>query len=385
MMRNCHKNTCPVGVATQDPALRKNFSGKPEYLVNFMHFIAAEVREIMASLGMRTFDELVGRSDLLDTRPGVEFWKARGLDFTKIFHQPAATPGTALPVRWQTAQDHGIAAHGDWEIIKLAQAALDKKELVRIERPIRNVDRSVGTILAGTIAKRYGLAGLPPDTIHCKFTGSAGQSFGAFCVHGMFLELEGEANDYLGKGCSGGRLAVYPPRKAAFRAERNVIAGNTLLYGATDGEIFIRGVVGERFAIRNSGAVAVVEGVGDHGCEYMTGGRVVILGRTGLNFAAGMSGGLAFVYDEDQTLDQRANLDMVDLDPVIDPDDITFLQAILKRHITYTGSAWAQTILDDWANCLPYFIKVFPMEYRKVLGRMSREDAETERAEVVHG
>jgi glutamate synthase domain-containing protein 3 len=372
-------------VATQDPRLRKNFTGRPEYLINFMTMIAEEVREIMASLGVRVFDELVGRADLLDLRPGIEFWKARGLDFTKIFHQPAAPVGTTLPVRCQIAQDHGIAAHGDWEIIRLAQASLEKKGPVYIERPIRNVDRSVGTILAGTIAKRYGLAGLPPDTMHCKFSGSAGQSFGAFCTNGMFLELEGDANDYLGKGCAGGRIVVYPSRKATFRAERNVIAGNTLLYGATGGEVFIRGVVGERFAIRNSGALAVVEGVGDHGCEYMTGGRVIVLGRTGLNFAAGMSGGLAFVYDEDQTLDQRTNLDMVDLDPVIDPDDITFLQELLKRHIAYTGSTWAQTILDDWANRLPYFIKVFPMEYRKVLGRMSKEDAETERAEVVHG
>jgi glutamate synthase domain-containing protein 2/glutamate synthase domain-containing protein 1/glutamate synthase domain-containing protein 3 len=381
MMRKCHHNTCPVGVATQDPELRKLFGGRPEYLVNFFTFLAEEVREHMAQLGFRRIDEMVGRSDLLEMNDAIRFWKARGLDFGNIFHRPA----TGHPVRCVDKQDHELDSALDLKLLPKVKDAIEKKKAVRLESPIRNVNRTVGTMIAGRVARRHGHAGLPEDTITLSFTGAAGQSFGAWCARGMTMLLEGESNDYLGKGLSGGRIVVKPRAGAAYRPEENVIAGNVLLYGATCGEVFINGAVGERFAIRNSGASAVVEGVGDHGCEYMTGGRVVVLGRTGLNFGAGMSGGLAYVYDEDRNFDQRCNLDMVDLELVSGERDQAELRGLLERHARYTGSPKATRILEAWDEHLPFFIKVFPMEYRRVLGQMMREDEATERAEVIHG
>jgi glutamate synthase domain-containing protein 2/glutamate synthase domain-containing protein 1/glutamate synthase domain-containing protein 3 len=383
MMRKCHLNTCPVGVATQDPELRKRFTGKPEYVVNFMRFIAGEVREHMARLGFRCMDEMIGRSDLLDVSDSVNFWKARNLDFSKVFAHVSG--GGSKDVRFCRAQDHEIKDVLDRKLIEKSLSALERKEKVRIEMPIRNVNRAVGTMLSGEVARRYGLAGLPDGTIECYFTGSAGQSFGAFGAAGLTLTLEGESNDYLGKGLSGSRIIVKPPAAAAYRAENNVICGNVLLYGATSGEVFIRGRAGERFAIRNSGAVAVVEGVGDQGCEYMTGGRVVILGETGVNFAAGMSGGIAYVFDESRQFEGRCNLDMVDLEMVTEEHDIEELRGLIRKHAELTGSARAAGILSAWEQNLPLFIKVFPMEYRRVLGRMTKADEATEREEVPRG
>ena len=381
MMRKCHNNTCPVGVATQDPALRKLFAGRPEYLVNFFTFIAQEAREIMAQLGFRTVDEMIGRSDRLEMNDAITFWKARGLDFSKILYRPP----TNGPVRCVEKQDHELDCALDLKLIPKVKSAIETGKPVSVQQDIRNVNRTVGTMIAGLVAKKHGHAGLPEDTITLNFTGSAGQSFGAWSARGMTMVLEGESNDYLGKGLSGGKIVVKPFRDAAYEAEGNIIAGNVLLYGATCGEVYINGAVGERFAIRNSGAIAVVEGIGDHGCEYMTGGRVVVLGSTGDNFGAGMSGGLAYIYDEGRNFDARCNLDMVDLELMVGERDKAELRGLLERHVRHTGSKKAQRILADWENQLPYFIKVFPMEYRRVLGQMMREDEATERAEVVHG
>ena len=381
MMRKCHNNTCPVGVATQDPKLRKLFTGSPDYLVNFFTFIATELREIMAGLGFKTLDEMIGRSDRLQVNDAITFWKTRGLDFSKILYRPP----TQGAVRCVSKQDHELAHAMDLTLLPEVKQALEKGTPVHITRAIRNVNRTVGTMIAGQVAKKYGHAGLPEDTINLTFKGSAGQSFGAWCAHGMTLTLEGESNDYLGKGLSGGKIIVKPFPTASYEAESNIIAGNVLLYGATGGEVYLNGAVGERFAIRNSGAIAVVEGVGDHGCEYMTGGRVVVLGRTGVNFGAGMSGGLAYIYDEARTFDARCNLDMVDLELVVSEHDKAELKGLLAKHLNYTGSRKAARILANWDDQLPYFIKVFPMEYRRVLGEMMREDEATERAEVVHG
>ena len=381
MMRKCHNNTCPVGVATQDPKLRKLFTGSPDHLVNFFTFIATELREIMAELGFRSLDEMVGRSDRLQVNDAVTFWKARGLDFSKILYRPPATG----PVRCVTTQDHELSQAMDLSLLPEVKPALEAGKPVRVSRPIRNVNRTVGAMIAGQVARRHGHGGLPDDTIRLEFRGAAGQSFGAWCARGMTMVLEGESNDYLGKGLSGGKIIVKPFSGAAYPAESNIIAGNVLLYGATGGEVYLNGAVGERFAIRNSGATAVVEGVGDHGCEYMTGGRVVVLGRTGLNFGAGMSGGLAYIYDEQRDFDARCNLDMVDLELVLGARDQAELKGLIERHLKYTGSRKAERILADWDEHLPYFIKVFPMEYRRVLGQMMREDEATERAEVVHG
>ncbi|MEI8120774.1 MAG: glutamate synthase large subunit [bacterium] len=381
MMRKCHHNTCPVGVATQDPKLRKLFAGSPDYLVTFFTFIATELREIMAELGFRTLDEMIGRSDRLEMNQAVTFWKARGLDFSKILHRPTSSS----PVRCVSKQDHELSQAMDLTLMPDVKPALEKGTRVTITRAIRNVNRTVGAMIAGRVARKYGHAGLPEDTINLNFKGSAGQSFGAWAARGMTLTLEGESNDYLGKGLSGGRIIVKPFPAASYEAESNIIAGNVLLYGATGGEVYLNGAVGERFAIRNSGAIAVVEGVGDHGCEYMTGGRVVVLGSTGVNFGAGMSGGLAYVYDESRTFDARCNLDMVDLELVSSAHDKKELKGFLESHLRYTGSRKAERILENWDDQLPYFIKVFPMEYRRVLGEMMREDEATERAEVVHG
>ena len=381
MMRKCHLNTCPVGVATQDPELRKKFTGKPEHVINFFFFVAEEVRELMAQLGIRRFNDLIGRADLLDTRPGIEHWKARGLDFTRIFHQPQVGPEVA---RYRSEdQDHGLDKALDHRLIELAQPALERGEKVSIDMPIRNINRTVGTMLSGEIARRYGHEGLPEDTIHIRFAGSAGQSLGAFLARGVTIDLIGDTNDYCGKGLSGGRISVQPSPKFRGDPRENIITGNVVLYGAIAGEAYFRGVGGERFAVRNSGADTVVEGVGDHGCEYMTGGTVVVLGLTGRNFAAGMSGGIAYVLDEDGGFKSRCNPAMVDLESVlteVEQDaklsrevwhqglaDEVLLRRLIEQHARYTGSARAREILEGWAQYRTRFVKVFPKEYRRAL------------------
>ncbi|HEU0244890.1 MAG TPA: glutamate synthase-related protein, partial [Candidatus Limnocylindrales bacterium] len=372
VMRACHLNTCPVGVATQDPELRKRFAGDPEHVVNFMRFIAQEVREHMARLGFRTMDEMIGRSDRLEMRPALDHWKARGLDFSRILARPEvpSTYGTRRII----AQEHGIEASLDATVLlELAQPALTEGLPVRAELPVRNVNRAVGTMLGSEITRHWGRGGLPDDTVHLRFTGSAGQSFGAFIPRGLTLELEGDTNDYVGKGLSGGRIVVRPPAASPFKAHENVIAGNVALYGATDGEAFIRGVAGERFGVRNSGAVAVVEGVGDHGCEYMTGGRVLVLGRTGRNFAAGMSGGVAWVYDPDGTFATRCNAEMVGLESLAGvPGEADEVRTLLERHRELTGSERAAQLLVDWDAVLPCIVRVIPHDYRRVLDAQAR-------------
>jgi glutamate synthase (NADPH/NADH) large chain len=348
MMRVCHLNTCPVGVATQDPELRKNFTGKPEFVENFFRFIAQEVREYMAQLGFRTIDEMVGRVDRLNFKPAVDHWKAKGLDYSAILYQPDV-PADA-PRRRVIAQDHGLQDALDNDLIARAKPALEHGTPVSLDLPIRNVNRTVGTMLGYEVTKRYGADGLPDDTIRLKFTGSAGQSFGAFVPRGITLELEGDSNDYIAKGLSGGKVIVYPPERATFVPEENIVIGNVALYGATSGEAYFRGLAGERFAVRNSGAIAVVEGVGDHGCEYMTGGRVVVLGRTGRNFAAGMSGGIAYVLDVAGTFKARCNRQMVELESLDAIEDIEFVHDLIRRHIGYTASEHAARILDAWST-----------------------------------
>ncbi|MEQ1914765.1 MAG: glutamate synthase large subunit [Sideroxydans sp.] len=387
MMRKCHLNTCPVGVATQDPALRKKFTGQPEHVVNYFFFVAEEVRELMAQMGIRKFEDLIGRSDLLDMRDGIEHWKAKGLNFSKVFHQPNMPASVAR--RHLETQDHGLEAALDNDLIAQSKEALDAKRTVTIETAVCNVNRSVGTMLSHEVAKRHGNAGLPDDTIRVKLLGTAGQSFGAFLAHGVTLQLEGEGNDYVGKGLCGGRIIVKPSADSKLTAADNIIVGNTVLYGATAGECFFNGVAGERFAVRNSGATAVVEGLGDHGCEYMTGGVVIVLGQTGRNFAAGMSGGVAYVLDEDGTFPQRCNMSMVQLEAVpeevaasdtgevdthgrvhfnhLNKADEAVIRGKIEKHLRHTGSARAKQILDNWSAYLPKFVKVMPTEYRRAL------------------
>jgi glutamate synthase (NADPH/NADH) large chain len=395
MMRKCHLNTCPVGVATQDPVLRAKFQGKPEYVVNYFFFVAEEARQIMAQLGIRTFNELIGRSDLLDKSKAVAHWKAKGLDFSKIFHQPDMP---ASEPRYQVEeQDHGLEKALDHKLIAQAKAAIEKGEKVSFISPVKNVNRTVGTMLSGEVAKKYGHEGLPDDTIHIQLQGTAGQSAGAFLAHGITLDLVGEGNDYVGKGLSGGRIIVRPNTEFRGRAVDNIIVGNTVLYGAISGEAFINGVAGERFAVRNSGAIAVVEGSGDHGCEYMTGGTVVVLGATGRNFAAGMSGGIAYVYDPDGDFAKKCNMSMVALDPVTSSadqeakvdralwhstvrngdvhTDEAILKGLIERHFKYTGSTRARNLLDDWSNARSKFVKVFPTEYKRALGELNAAQA----------
>jgi glutamate synthase (ferredoxin) len=369
MMRVCHLDTCPVGIATQNPTLRAKFTGQADHVVNFFHFIAEEVRELMAQLGFRTLQEMVGRTDLLDVQPAIDHWKARGLDFSKILDTSHVfgAEGSTPPALHRTTKQHvDLTSILDAKMIELAEPALARREKVTLDLPIGNVDRSVGTMLGSEVSRRYGAEGLAHDTIDISFRGSAGQSFGAFLPSGITLRLEGDANDYVGKGLSGGRVIVRPPHDAPFVAEQNVIAGNVALYGATSGEAFIRGVVGERFAVRNSGAVAVVEGVGDHGCEYMTGGRVVVLGRTGRNFAAGMSGGVAYVLDEDGDFAQRCNTEMVLLEGV-DADDDRFVVELLERHRAVTGSVVADRLLGHWDATRARLVRVMPIDYKKAL------------------
>ncbi|MFH1476810.1 MAG: glutamate synthase large subunit [Verrucomicrobiota bacterium] len=381
MMRKCNENICPVGIATQNPELRKRFTGKPEHVVNFFTMIAEEVREYLARLGFRRLDDLIGRSDMLEVNDAIKFWKAKHLDFTSIFCRVGGKNASRC-VENQPCELSGVI---DKKLIELAKPALEKREAVVIKMPVRNVNRAVGTMLSGEMARRYAGAGLPDDTIVCRFKGSAGQSFGAFGAKGLTLRLEGDANDYLGKGLSGARIVVVPPAGTGFDPSVNTIGGNVFLYGATAGEAYIYGQVGERFAIRNSGAYAVVEGVGDHACEYMTGGRVVVLGKTGVNFAAGMSGGIAYVYDPDGDFDSRCNLEMIDLDMIADATDIAELRAMIQKHFEYTGSGKAGYILAHWPESLALFVKVFPMEYRRALGRMSKDDEASEREGLIDG
>ena len=399
MMRKCHLNTCPVGVATQDPVLRKGFTGAPEHVINYFFFVAEEVRELMAQLGFRTFDEMVGMAERLDMRRGIEHWKAEGVDLSRLLHQVPARSGVAIH-NCET-QDHNLAGAIDNELIEMAADALEKGEPVQIERPIQNVNRTVGAMLSGEVAKRYGHAGLPENTISNRFSGNAGGSFGAFLARGVSLDLVGDANDYVGKGLSGGQLVVRQPRAGGRVASENIIIGNTVLYGAIAGEAHFEGVAGERFAVRNSGAIAVVEGVGDHGCEYMTGGVVVVLGETGRNFAAGMSGGIAYVHDPERKFAGRCNAAMVDLEPIVptDPDTVVDLEAphqlsvsaedsgmghmlsfdaerlriLIERHRLLTGSEKASALLDDWEATLSNFVKVVPKDYRRALLELQAE------------
>jgi glutamate synthase domain-containing protein 3 len=376
-------NTCSVGVATQDPALRCRFRGTPEHLVTYFTFLAQEVREILAGLGFRKMDELIGRVDLLEANDAIRHWKSQGVDFANILFKPPVDDGRA--VRCMQPQDFGLDKAMDLKLIDLAKPALEEKKHVRIETQIRNTNRTVGAMLSGEISRRYGEKGLPTDTIQVFFKGSAGQSFGAFGAPGVSLYLEGDANDYLGKGLSGARIVVVPPRNAAFRPQENIIVGNTLLYGATGGEVFIRGVAGERFCVRNSGAHAVVEGVGDHGCEYMTGGRVVVIGRTGRNFAAGMSGGIAYVYDKDGDFRNRCNLGMVDLEPIVRQEDVATIRGLLEKHVQFTESAVAMEILDNWAQELKKFVRVMPLEYKLAMEITEAERPRVEETEVSDG
>jgi glutamate synthase domain-containing protein 2/glutamate synthase domain-containing protein 1/glutamate synthase domain-containing protein 3 len=367
MMRKCHLNTCAVGIATQDPVLRARFTGQPEHVINFFFFIAEQMRQHMAKLGFRTVDEMVGRVDKIDAAVADAHWKAKGIDLSSILYSPTLPSRVAR--RRMQAQDHGLNQALDHVLIDKAKPALESKTPVTGSFAIRNVHRTVGAMLGGQIARRYGSAGLPDGTIHFRFRGSAGQSFGAFVPNGVTLELEGDANDYLGKGLSGGRLIVYPPKTSSFLPEESILVGNVVLYGATSGEAFLNGIAGERFAVRNSGAVAVVEGVGDHGCEYMTNGLAIILGSTGRNFAAGMSGGIAFVYDEQGDFAaRRCNKASVDLEPLVEPSDVERVRGLLERHRDLTGSPRAAWILEHWADAQPRFIKVFPHEYKRVLG-----------------
>jgi glutamate synthase (NADPH/NADH) large chain len=406
MMRKCHLNTCPVGVATQDPVLRKRFKGQPEHVINYFFFVAEEVRELMSELGFRTFDEMVGQMQMLDRHKLVEHWKAKGLDFSKLFTKPPAEKGTAI-FRCES-QDHKIKDILDRKLIAESQSALDRGASVRLQSAIQNTDRACGGMLSGEIAKRYGHEGLPDDTIHVRFTGTAGQSFGAWLARGVTFELEGDANDYVGKGLSGGRLIIRPPADSGIVPEESIIVGNTVLYGAIQGECYFRGVAGERFAVRNSGAIAVIEGAGDHCCEYMTGGVVVVLGRTGRNFAAGMSGGIAYVLDDDNTFKSRCNMAMVELEPVPEEEqvaeqeyghyndleshgrvdvmsdlttkDAERLRMLIANHARYTGSKRAAEILANWDSYRPLFRKVMPVEYRRALAEMAKEKAATMQA-----
>ena len=375
MMRVCHMNTCPVGVATQDPRLRARFTGNPDHVVNFMRFLAQEVREIMAKLGFRKLEDMVGRTDKLAPWKAIEHWKAKGLDLTPILHRPDM--GAEVGRFRSQAQDHGLEKSLDvTALLGICQPAIERGEKVRAELPIRNVNRVVGTITGSEVTKKHGPNGLPEDTIHLKFNGSAGQSFGGFIPKGMTLELEGDANDYFGKGLSGGKLIVYPPRAATFKAEENMIIGNVAFYGATAGEAFIRGMAGERFCVRNSGVNVVVEAIGDHGCEYMTGGRVVILGATGRNFAAGMSGGIAYILDEKGDFASRCNMEMVALEKLAEADEIEEVWKLVQRHQTYTQSARAAKILADWKNYVPKFVKVLPQDYARVLKSLKKMESQ---------
>ena len=375
MMRKCHLNTCPVGVATQDPVLRKRFVGQPEHVVNFMRFIAGDMRETMAQLGFRTIEEMVGRTDRLEAHKAIDHWKAKGLDFSNILYQPDVGPEIGRFCSMK--QDHGIDRSMDvTQLLELCRPAIERGEKVIADLPIRNVHRVVGTITSGEITKKHGAKGLPEDTIKLKFTGSAGQSFGAFVTRGMTLTIEGDANDYFGKGLSGGKLVIYPAANATFKAEENMIIGNVALYGASAGEVYIRGMAGERFAVRNSGVTAVVEAIGDNGCEYMTGGNVVVIGRAGRNFGAGMSGGVGYVLDEVGDFPQRVNPQMVGIEKVEEKKEIAALRAMIQKHFDYTKSEKAKAVLANWDQMLPKFVKVMPKDYKRMLACIERAQAQ---------
>jgi glutamate synthase domain-containing protein 2/glutamate synthase domain-containing protein 3 len=372
LMRKCHLGTCPVGIATQRPDLRAKFGGKPEFLVRFLTFVAEELRQVMAQLGFRKVEEMVGHVERLSVRKAIDHWKAKGIDFSKVLARPDQSNGCAL--RCVRPQTNLRANHLDWEILQRVERNIESRAPIKLEMSIRNSHRAVGVILSHRVTKRYRAAGLPDGTIDITFTGSAGQSFGAFLCPGVTLQLVGDANDYLGKGLSGGRIVVCTPSASSFDPAENVIVGNTLLYGATAGEAFINGLAGERFAVRNSGATAVVEGVGDHGCEYMTGGTVVVIGRTGRNFAAGMSGGVAYVLDEHQLFDTLCNLDMVDLESIWQKDDLELLHKLVAKHYKWTGSRQAERILSNWRELSGRFVKVMPIDYRKALEKMRERE-----------
>jgi glutamate synthase (NADPH/NADH) large chain len=369
-------NTCSVGVATQDPELRKRFRGAAENLVTYFSFLSQEVRETLASLGCRSLDELVGRSDLLEVDDTLKSWKSEKLDLKNVFFRPSVEASIAR--RRVQKQDYGLDKAMDLKLIEMCRPALEEKKAVSFDLEIRNVHRTVGAMLSGEISRRYADAGLPPDTIRLNFKGTAGQSFAAFGARGITFRLEGDANDYLGKGLSGARVIVVPPGSARFKPEENIIAGNVLLYGATEGDVFIRGIVGERFGVRNSGVNAVVEGVGDHGCEYMTGGRVVVIGPTGRNFAAGMSGGIAYVLDLDKTFASRCNKGMVELGLLVEEGDIATVRGLLEQHARFTGSTVADDLLKDWARACACFVRVMPLEYKQALGKTAKKAVEDE-------
>jgi len=373
MMRVCHLDTCPVGVATQNPELRRRFSGKPEFVTNFFEFIAEEVREYLAALGFRSIEEAVGRVEVIDAVEAIDHWKASGLDIAPLLAIPQNPYSQTL--HHSVGQNHELEAALDNQLIAECQPAIMDGKPVEVKVRINNVNRTVGTMLGSEVTKKWGGAGLPDGTIKIHFSGSAGQSFGAFVPKGIEMRLEGDTNDYLGKGLSGGRIIVHPDAKAKFVAEENVIAGNVIAYGATGGEIFLRGVVGERFCVRNSGVTAVVEGVGDHACEYMTGGRVVVLGPTGRNFAAGMSGGIAYVYDRDGEFSSRVNFELVEIEP-LDDDDLAWLKKTVEDHKRHTGSAVAERLLNGWNVEISKIRKVMPRDYRNVLDVIAKAKAE---------
>ncbi|MFA7710942.1 MAG: glutamate synthase-related protein, partial [Candidatus Neomarinimicrobiota bacterium] len=368
MLRKCHLNTCAVGIATQDPVLRAHYKGKPEYIERFFRFLAQDLREIMAELGFRTIDEMIGRADILDYKIPDRIWKARHFNLKPLLNLKTAN------LHFGADKINEVKTYDDDIIPQQIESAILHKKRVEINLPIRNIHRTVGARMSGLIVRKYGAKGLPDDMIKINFTGSAGQSFGAFLAPGISLRIEGDANDYLGKGMSGGRIILLPPTDAGFQAHENVICGNVILYGATGGEVYINGRAGERFAVRNSGALTVVEGVGDHACEYMTGGTVVVIGPTGENFGAGMSGGVAYIYDYTQLFDTRCNLDMVDLESVWNKEDVLFLHSILQKHYNYTGSSYAAQILSKWDSNFPMFVKVIPIDYRKSLERMKQTE-----------
>jgi glutamate synthase domain-containing protein 3 len=381
MLRHCHLNNCSVGVATQDEILRTRFRGRPEYIVNYLRFVVEEMREIMASLGIRTVNEMTGRVDLLEPDESMSLLKDKDLDLSRILHKPDIL--NILPAREITVRGHGIDRVLDINIIRMVKDSLDKSKSVQIELPINNVNRTTGAMLSGEICRLRGEDGLPEDTIQCKFRGVAGQSFGAFLTKGVTFELEGMANDYVGKGISGGKIIIRPDRNSSFKAEDNIIIGNTAFYGAISGETYIRGVSGERFCIRNSGLYAVIEGVGDHGCEYMTGGRVIVLGRTGRNFAAGMSGGIAYIYDKHSLFKDNCNLSMADIED-IDTDDEKVLRNMLTNHLKFTQSPVARKILNDFRKEKKAFVKVIPTEYKRIM-RSKIAEYKLELSEVADG
>ena len=380
MMRKCHLNTCPVGIATQDKELRKNFKGTPEHVINFFYYIAEELRGIMAQLGFRTMDEMIGQTHKINANKAITHYKAKGLDLSSILHRPAVYK--EMEVKNSEKQEHGLDNVMDFQILKDSHRALYRKEKMTLAYPINNTNRTVGAIVSNEISKKYGHLGLPEDTININFSGSAGQSFGAFGAHGLTFKLEGNTNDYLGKGLSGAKLIVKKPAKADFIAENNIIVGNVCLFGAVEGEAFINGIAGERFAVRNSGATAVVEGVGDHCCEYMTGGKVIVLGKTGRNFAAGMSGGIAYVYDpENKFTNGLCNTETIEFEDIL-AEDANDLKGLIEKHVNYTGSNRGKEILANWESTLNHFVRVMPTEYKRALKRLETEEQMVEELTV---